>query len=218
MDVIHPALLEREKVRDVYNIIAPYFDKTRQYLWKSVKEFVGQIPKHAFVAEMGCGNGKNLIPLLKKSCYSVGIDFSIQFAKICQKQNLETLVGDNLCIPFRSESVDYVLSIAVLHHFSTHERRMRALQELLRILKVGGKMLIQVWALKQPPDAKQQFTTQDNLVRFQSPDKKMQEMRFYHVFTDTELLDLLQESGVELSIDNYFWEVGNWVAVVTKLK
>jgi alkylated DNA repair protein alkB family protein 8 len=39
-----------------------------------------------------------------------------------------------------------VISIAVIHHFATEERRIRALQELWRILKPGGTLLVFVWA------------------------------------------------------------------------
>ena len=37
--------------------------------------------------------------------------------------------------------------MAVLHHISTHERRVHALEELIRIVKPGGAILVQVWSL-----------------------------------------------------------------------
>ena len=42
-----------------------------------------------------------------------------------------------------------MISIAVIHHFSTPERRKEAIAELLRIVKPGGKVLIFVWAMEQ---------------------------------------------------------------------
>ena len=44
---------------------------------------------------------------------------------------------------------DAVLSIGVIHHFSTHKRRTKAIQELARILKPGGRIMIYVWAMEQ---------------------------------------------------------------------
>ena len=41
------------------------------------------------------------------------------------------------------------MSIAVIHHFSSPERRLNAIKELFRIAKTGGKILIFVWALEQ---------------------------------------------------------------------
>ncbi|CAG8606168.1 635_t:CDS:2 [Rhizophagus irregularis] len=45
--------------------------------------------------------------------------------------------------------VDFVTSIAVIHHFTTPERRITAIKELFRIAKPGSKVLIYVWAMEQ---------------------------------------------------------------------
>jgi SAM-dependent methyltransferase len=49
----------------------------------------------------------------------------------------------------RSGVFDSVISIAVIHHFSTKTLRIEAIKEMHRILKVGGKVLIYVWAFEQ---------------------------------------------------------------------
>jgi tRNA (uracil-5-)-methyltransferase TRM9 len=49
----------------------------------------------------------------------------------------------------RSQSCDGVISIAVVHHFSTDSLRVQALSEMYRILKPGGKMFVLVWAYEQ---------------------------------------------------------------------
>ena len=59
------------------------------------------------------------------------------------------MVGDNLILPFRDEMFDAALSIAVIHHFATTERRVRALRELARAIKIGGRIMITVWAMEQ---------------------------------------------------------------------
>lgn len=56
---------------------------------------------------------------------------------------------DNLTLPFKDCSLDAVLSIAVIHHFSTTERRVCALQELARVLRIGGRIIITVWAMER---------------------------------------------------------------------
>ena len=55
-------------------------------------------------------------------------------------------------INFRSSSFDACISIAVIHHLSTMERRANAIKELLRIVKPRGYVLIYVWALEQDKD------------------------------------------------------------------
>jgi len=54
-----------------------------------------------------------------------------------------------LNLPYRDESFDAALSVAVIHHLATRDRRVRALRELARILRVGGRILITVWAKEQ---------------------------------------------------------------------
>jgi ubiquinone/menaquinone biosynthesis C-methylase UbiE len=50
---------------------------------------------------------------------------------------------------FRSNSYDACLSIAVLHHISTVQRRKMLIAECLRVIKVGGKALFYAWAQDQ---------------------------------------------------------------------
>jgi tRNA (uracil-5-)-methyltransferase TRM9 len=48
--------------------------------------------------------------------------------------------------PFKNETFDHILSIAVIHHFSTKERRIDALKDLYRLLKPQGTILLYVWS------------------------------------------------------------------------
>lgn len=73
---------------------------------------------------------------------------------------------DNLSLPFRDESFDAVLSVAVVHHFATTERRVCALRELARILRIGGRLIISVWAMEQQH---RRFESQDVLVPWHRP-------------------------------------------------
>lgn len=63
--------------------------------------------------------------------------------------NFQVVLCDNLALPFRDETFDACLSIAVVHHFATAERRVRAIRELARVLRIGGKLIISVWAMEQ---------------------------------------------------------------------
>ena len=47
-----------------------------------------------------------------------------------------------MALPYKDDSFDAVLSIAVIHHIATTERRVRALRELARVLRVGGRIII----------------------------------------------------------------------------
>ncbi|XP_068124701.1 probable tRNA methyltransferase 9B isoform X2 [Hyperolius riggenbachi] len=59
------------------------------------------------------------------------------------------MVCDNLNLPFRDQCFDTVISIGVIHHFSTKQRRIRAIKEMTRILLPGGQIMLYVWAMEQ---------------------------------------------------------------------
>lgn len=84
---------------------------------------------------------------------------------------LQVLALDNLALPFRDESLDAVLSIAVVHHLATTERRVCALRELARVLRIGGRLIISVWAMEQ---ANRKFESQDVLVPWHRPRHQQQ--------------------------------------------
>ena len=44
---------------------------------------------------------------------------------------------------------DAVISIAVIHHISTPERRLEALRELYRVARPGGVILVYVWSFEE---------------------------------------------------------------------
>ena len=60
--------------------------------------FLNQIPKYSLVADIGCGNGKNMCHLSNDYIF-IGADFSIELAKICNKKNLEICCANNCALP-----------------------------------------------------------------------------------------------------------------------
>ncbi|OCT93216.1 alkylated DNA repair protein alkB homolog 8 isoform X1 [Xenopus laevis] len=139
--------LEREYVHKVYEDIAGHFSSTRHTPWPRISEFLQSLPKGSLVADVGCGNGKYLG--INKDLCMIGCDRSNNLVDICRERQFEAFVCDALSVPFRDGSFDACISIAVIHHFATEERRIAALQELIRLLRDGGKALIYVWALEQ---------------------------------------------------------------------
>jgi len=56
----------------------------------------------------------------------IGTDRSFNLIDLAKQkdQSYQTFVADSLILPIRSNSVDYVISIAVIHHFSTDSLRI----------------------------------------------------------------------------------------------
>ncbi|XP_025054029.1 alkylated DNA repair protein alkB homolog 8 [Alligator sinensis] len=141
------AKLEQEYVHKVYEEIAAHFSSTRHSPWPKIVEFLRALPEGSIVADVGCGNGKYLG--INKGLHMVGCDRSKNLVDICGEKGCEAFVCDALSVPIRSSSCDACISVAVIHHFSTAERRLATLRELARLLRPGGKALIYVWAMEQ---------------------------------------------------------------------
>ncbi|KAL5274158.1 KIAA1456 family protein [Megaselia abdita] len=155
------AALERAYVHDVYENC----DEPTGALRPSVSQFLSGLETGSLVCDVGCGNGRyltanfpNIIP--------IGIDRCQRLSKVAKGKGGEVTICDNLELPFRDDSFDAVISLAVVHHFATTERRILALRELSRILRVGGRVVITVWALEQ---RHRRFESQDVLIPWQPP-------------------------------------------------
>lgn len=102
----------------------------------------------------------------------MGCDHSSGLMDICRKRGFEVLQCDCLYLPYRDDSVDVAISIAVIHHLSTRERRQRAISEMIRVLRPRGKCLIYVWAMDQRKDSADSLYLKQN----SKNNKKMEEI------------------------------------------
>eukprot|EP00798_Chlamydomonas_sp_ICE-L_P028412 gene28412-31553_t len=151
--------LENDHVVAVYDAIAQHFSATRFAIWPKVKEFIHAIPSGGVVADVGCGNGKYFG--VRKDLAVLGSDRSPGLADVAARRlhplglppsespKADVLVADALALPYRPGSCDAVLCIAVLHHISSRTRRIRLLNQLLNVLRKGGRAIVTVWASEQ---------------------------------------------------------------------
>ncbi|XP_042905628.1 serine-rich adhesin for platelets [Parasteatoda tepidariorum] len=164
--------LEKAYVHDVYDQIASHFTDTRYRPWPRVKQFLLDLEPGSLVADVGCGNGKYLD--INPEVMKIGVDRCEALTAAARAKNYEVMTSDNLHLPFRDETFDAVLSIAVIHHFATTDRRVAAIKEITRVLRIGGKVLITVWAMEQ---RHRKFDSQDVLVPWHEPVKSSSEDR-----------------------------------------
>lgn len=161
--------LEKAYVHDVYDQLAHRLARPR--LWPRVQQFLMSLELGSLVADIGCGSGQYLEA---GGAGMVGCERSWNLAQAVASRGQETLVCDALALPYRDESLDAALSVAVIHHLASTERRVQALRELSRVLRVGGRVLITVWAMEQ---AHRKFESQDVLVPYRQPTKSSSEDR-----------------------------------------
>ncbi|XP_037827889.1 alkylated DNA repair protein alkB homolog 8 [Lucilia sericata] len=154
------ALLEELNVHTVYDTIAEHFSETRHSQWPQVAEFLKSFNQSSVLLDVGCGNGKYLNS--NTHLLNIGCDRSNGLLKLCKSLQYNVFRCDCLHVPVRSNSIDGCISIAVIHHLATAERRLDAIKELVRILRPSGRGLIYVWAKNQIADNKKSSYLRQN--------------------------------------------------------
>lgn len=181
---------ETEYVHRFYSKKAMPFSDSRVKPWPFTIAFMKKYATpSSLVLDSGCGNGRQFI-----SANTVGIDFSENLLReAAAKQNLGRVRANVLAEPFRDDVFDTVLSIAVVHHLSTHERRVQCLTELRRVLKPGGNGLVYAWHTAAA--AKKKFHHIKDTEYFVSWKGETDAMRYYFLFTEEMLRSLCEEAG-----------------------
>ncbi|KAK2044416.1 S-adenosyl-L-methionine-dependent methyltransferase [Colletotrichum somersetense] len=135
----------------------------------------------------------------------------------------QVLVADSLALPYRAGAFDFAISIAVIHHMSTRERRRAAVAGLLDAVRPGtGRALVMVWALEQGGSRRgwDAGAAQDQLVswvtkgRKEQPDQPARDetfQRYYHLYREGELEEDVAEAGGRVLESGY--ERDNWWAI-----
>eukprot|EP01063_Lacrimia_lanifica_P003422 TRINITY_DN11832_c0_g1_i1.p1 TRINITY_DN11832_c0_g1~~TRINITY_DN11832_c0_g1_i1.p1 ORF type:complete len:227 (+),score=49.68 TRINITY_DN11832_c0_g1_i1:105-785(+) len=131
---------EDAHVWQVYDEIAPQWHETRRHPWRLCKAWLEGRQAGELCVEVGCGNGRNLKPLAAGVAW-VGCDMSVPLLRFVPGESFQCCATK---VPLRNGCADSAMSIAVLHHLSTPTRRLRALQELCRIVRPGGSLLLYV--------------------------------------------------------------------------
>lgn len=199
---------EDTHVKDVYNKISDHFNLTRSYQWTWITDFTNMYADTDVVYDIGCGSGRNL----RSKSKWIGFDNCKEFVQQCIRQGYNAKLCDMTELPVENESADAILSIASFHHLYTPERRIEALQEMYRVLKYDGKILLSVWSINQPKKTRRVFHYGDNLV----PWNKYGEIynRFYYIFQKEELEKLFELCN--FTIIDYKWDCGNEIYILKK--
>jgi ubiquinone/menaquinone biosynthesis C-methylase UbiE len=207
-----------ENIKNTYDIIALDFNKTRIMIWKCVQNFINEIvDKESFILDAGCGNGKNMLFLKNKGFVNIkGCDFSYSFIELCKSKYLNVEFGNLLNLPYETNLFDNIISIAVIHHLSTEEHRIKAISELLRVVKIGGQILITVSSFEFPFYKKMESLQQDLMIPWKTPKGDILGTRYYYLFKEGELEKLCHLACPDLTNIYSFFEHENWCVILTK--
>ena len=116
-----------------------------------IEDVLSKIPvtKNDVVLDVGCGTGVITIPLSKHCQHIHALDSG---AKVLEKArarckeehvaNITYYLGSALDLPFEENSFNHVLMYGVIHLFENEEQVNRAVAQLVRVCKPGGRILI----------------------------------------------------------------------------
>jgi len=160
---------------DHFGIIAPFYD--RLFKAGDISKLIGclNLKNLEFVLDAGGGTGRIGLALSKIGLKIIVADSSFQMIKRArQEKNLWSVCCLAEYMAFQNESLERILMVDAFHHV---ENQRQTVKELWRILKPGGRIVI------QEPDIK------NFLVKFIALIEKLLRMR--SKFLDAEEVTLL---------------------------
>jgi ubiquinone/menaquinone biosynthesis C-methylase UbiE len=195
---------------DFYETHSAEFSKSRYAVWPQVRSFLEALPTGSKVLEIGCGNGKNM--MVRKDLEFTGVEPSSALCVICEKRGLSVVQADAQLLPFKDETFDAVIMIAVLHHLKP-DKHGQALFEIQRVLQHGGKALLTNWAVEQPDESRRKFTPGLNMVTWKGKESAPLP---YWVMNKAMACDFMYELPSQLECTDLELVAGNWSFILSK--
>jgi ubiquinone/menaquinone biosynthesis C-methylase UbiE len=96
------------------------------------------------ILDAGCGTGR-LAQLMQRNGSVSAVDASNEAIRFAKMRGIMPLRASVMELPFKNNSFDVVTSIDVIYHKGVTDDR-KALQEMYRVLKKGGILIIRVQA------------------------------------------------------------------------
>lgn len=215
--------------KENYEKISDDFDITRRkHIWPEMKKAAAIIIDGQSVLDIGCGSGRFVRALADKKLDYFGVDNSFNMIETAKANHPERsfLIADATDLKDISDnSFDIITSFAMWHHLPGRDLQLKALDEMYRVLKPGGKAIITVWRIKEYKRLRKfialsrfvniitfNFSAWNDFV-FPWKDSRGQvtSQRYYHNFSGTEIRNIFKKSHfslekMEISGGNYWIE------------
>jgi SAM-dependent methyltransferase len=133
----------------LYNAVAHEYDDVfprhiaEHYVDKRTGMIKRVLPLGGSVLDVGCGTGQ-LGQAISREGYDVfGVDLSASMVARARERGLiGTYSAVTTALPFADDTFDLALTVATLHHLETHERVAATVQEMGRVVKRGGFVVL----------------------------------------------------------------------------
>jgi len=125
---------------DHFNALAPLYDRLIGPPDPARLRALLDLPISGWVLDAGGGTGRIAAQLRPLSSHLVLLDRSRPMLRQAQHKGLWAIQSDVAQLPFSSDHFERVVVVDALHHFADQRA---AIGELLRVLKPGGRLVIE---------------------------------------------------------------------------
>ena len=180
------------------------FEKEKKYLQKI-------ITKDASVLEVGCGNGRSIFDILPKTKNVTGIDHDKKAVadtknNFSRYPSIKILKADAAQLPFDNEEFDFVICMVTFANFA--DKKFKALEEMRRVLKDSGKIIISVFS---------ENALEERMRVYKTSGVKIKEVKNGTVIFDESLGDSISEQFTKEQLENIFSRSNLKIENITKV-
>lgn len=181
---------------DHFDIVAPFYDRVIHKLDLNRLTDLLKLPTRGRMLDAGGGTGRVSSRLRSMIDEIVVCDLSLSMLRQAKnKGRLLTVQTHVEKLPFPNESFERIVVVDALHHFCDQRE---SIQELLRVLKTGGRLVI------EEPNI-------DNFViKLVALAEKLALMRSCFCSSD-EIVDMIKDQGFNARVESdgrfFFWVV-----------
>jgi len=181
---------------DHFDIIAPFYDRVIHKLDLNRLIHLLSLPAGGRLLDAGGGTGRVSSRLRSLIDEVVVCDLSLFMLKQAQKKGRLWTVRTHVeHLPFPNESFERIIVVDALHHFCNQQE---SIQELLRVLKTGGRLV-----LEEP-------NIDNFIIKWVALAEKLALMRSVFYSSD-EIVDMIKDQGFNARVESYgrffFWVV-----------
>lgn len=140
------------------------------------------------VLDLACGAGRHTAALRRRGIRALGVDLSLTL--LAHGERLPRVAGDMRCLPFAASTFDWVLNFFTsFGYFESERENFRVLEEVVRVLAPGGRLLIDFMNVDRTLAALEPYEAVD------SDDRRVEIERWYDPATKRLNKRIRVESG-----------------------
>ncbi|MHA2501729.1 MAG: hypothetical protein ACXAE3_02475 [Candidatus Kariarchaeaceae archaeon] len=202
-----------KKLRDSYAKISHDYHAKKSRVWSDFVTFRSSLGWQGqdTILGLGEGNGRNLVDI--QATLVVNLDLSIDLLhNFVGPDTAQKIAGALPKTPFRKDSAQGILSLAVIHHFENSSDVIASLNEMKRISN-RANIILSVWRRWRRKHREKLFAAirsgvdTDPLINHLRPwytsEGELLGRRFYHYYTYRELHDQAKAAGLRIQTHKY---------------